>query len=231
MSYRSRLLALFALILFAPAPTVGVLLALNAPQGTIGALWWSAMKVWLFVLPAVWYVLLEKQKFSWSKPKNGGLLIALIVGILMCITIIGVFYFFAASNFQASNIKQRATDFGLNQPYIYLFAALYWILINSLLEEYIFRFFFYRQLETLFNGKQILAIFLAAAIFTLHHSVVLTAYLSVLHNILASLGIFVAGVIWSAMYAKYRSIWIPYISHLWADIGVFSVGAYLIFFA
>ena len=97
-----------------------------------------------------------------------------------------------------------------------------------MLEEYIFRFFFYRQLENLFNIKW-LAVILAAGIFTLHHSVVLSAYLPIMHNILASLGIFGAGVIWSGLYAKYRSVWIPFISHAFADMAVFGIGAYLIF--
>ena len=227
MKNHSRLLSLIALILFAPAPTVGVLLALHSPQGATGSLLWAAAKVWLFVLPAIWYLFVEKQPFSLSKPKNGGTLAGLIIGLIMFAIILATFALFK-NTLSPDLIRDKAAAFGLNRPLIYLAAAFYWIAINSLLEEYIFRFFFYRQLENLFNIKW-LSVILAAGIFTLHHSVVLSAYLPIMHNILASLGIFGAGVIWSGLYAKYRSVWVPFISHLWADIAVFGIGAYLIF--
>ena len=230
MQNRSRLLSLLALMLFTPAPTVGVLLALHSPQGSMGAILWAMAKIWLFALPALWYLWIEKQAFSLSKPKNGGITMGFAVGILMLLVIFIAFWLFGKNAISPDLIRSQAQNFGLNRPLVYLAAALYWICINSLLEEYIFRFFFYRQLENLFNIKW-LAVILAAAIFTLHHTVVLTAYLPVLQNALASLGIFIAGVIWSAMYARYRSVWIPFISHLWADIAVFSIGAYLIFMA
>ena len=222
-----KTLSLIALLLFAPAPTVGVLLALHSPQGASGTVLWIAAKVWLFVLPAMWYLFIEKQPVSLSKPKQGGVFVAFIVGIIMFAVILAAFGL-THSTLSPDLIRQKAAAFGLNRPLIYLAAAFYWIAINSLLEEYIFRFFFYRQLENLLNIKW-LAVILAAAIFTLHHSVVLSAYLPIMHNILASLGIFGAGVIWSGLYAKYRSVWIPFISHAFADIAVFGIGAYLIF--
>ena len=223
-----KTLSLIALLLFAPAPTVGVLLALHSPQGgASGTILWIAAKVWLFVLPAMWYLFIEKQPFSLSKPKQGGVFIAFIVGIIMFAVILAAFGLMH-NTLSPDLIRQKAATFGLNRPLIYLAAAFYWIAINSLLEEYIFRFFFYRQLENIFNIKW-LAVILAATIFTLHHSVVLSAYLPIMHNILASLGIFGAGVIWSGLYAKYRSVWIPFISHAFADIAVFGIGAYLIF--
>ncbi|MBR6876801.1 MAG: hypothetical protein IKN18_01770, partial [Neisseriaceae bacterium] len=82
MQNRSRLLSLLALMLFAPAPTVGVLLALHSPQGSMGAILWAMAKIWLFALPALWYLGIEKQTFSLSKPKNGGMAAGFAVGIL-----------------------------------------------------------------------------------------------------------------------------------------------------
>lgn len=226
-----RLLALLALILFAPAPTVGVLLALSSQQGKTGAFLWAMAKIWLFVLPAFWYLFIQKQKVSLSPPRKGGVGVGLLVGVLMFFVIWLAFCFLGERAISPDEIRLRAQQFGLNKPFVYLLASLYWILINSLLEEYIFRFFLYRQIEIVLGKWQLLAVLLAGLLFTVHHSVVLSAYLPAFQNLLASLGVFSAGVIWSAMYARYRSIWIPFISHLWADIGVFSVGAYLIFIA
>ena len=67
-------------MLFAPAPTVGVLLALHSPQGSMGVILWAMAKIWLFALPALWYLWIEKQAFSLSKPQNGGITMGFAVG-------------------------------------------------------------------------------------------------------------------------------------------------------
>ena len=226
-----RLLALLALILFVPAPTVGVLCALHARQGFWGTLLWAAAKVWLYALPALWHLFVQKQPFSLSPPRRGGFGLAFGVGLLMCAVIWGAFWMFGREAVSPALIRDKVQAFGLDRPLVYGGAALYWIFVNSILEEYVFRFFLYRQTEILLRGAKVPAVLLAAVFFTVHHSVILSAYVPAFQNALASLGVFVAGLIWSAMYARYRSVWIPYISHAWADIGVFGVGAYLIFWA
>ena len=226
-----RLLALTALILFAPAPTVGVLAALHGGQGLSGTLVWAAAKVWLYALPGLWHLFVQKQAFSLSAPRKGGFAAAFGVGLLMCAVIWGTFWLFGRGAVSPNLLREKVGALGLDRPAVYLAASLYWICVNSLLEEYVFRFFLYRQCEILLRGVRWAAVLLAAFLFTVHHSVVLSAYMGPGQNALASLGVFGAGVIWSAMYARYRSVWIPYISHAWADIGVFGLGAYLIFWA
>ena len=224
-----RFLALLALMLFVPAPTVGVLSALHARQGALGTLLWVAAKFWLFVLPALWHRFAQKRPFSLSRPRQGGFGVAFGVGLLMFFMIWGAFLLLGRGALSPALIREKVHAFGLDQALIYWAAALYWIGVNSLLEEYVFRFFLYRQSEILVQGLKWPAVLMAAVFFTAHHSVALAAFIPARQNALASLGVFAAGVIWSAMYARYRSVWIPYISHALADIGVFTVAAYLIF--
>lgn len=229
--HNERLLALIALILFVPAPTVGVLSALHAQQGVWGTLLWGAAKVWLFVLPGLWHCFVQKQPFSLSLPRQGGFALAFGVGFMMLAVIWGVFWIWGRDAVSPILIREKVASFGLDNPSVYWSAALYWICINSLLEEYVFRFFLYRQSEILVRGVKWLAVLMAAVFFTVHHSIALSSYVQTQQNVIASLGVFGAGIIWSAMYSRYRSVWIPFISHLLADLGVFTVGAYLIFWS
>ena len=226
-----RVLALVALVLLVPAPTVGVLLALHTQQGGVGILLWMVAKVWLFGLPTLWHFFVQKHPFSLSPPRQGGFVVSFGVGVLMVAVIWGVFWLWGGDAVSSALIQEKASSFSLNKPLVYLGTAAYWICINSLLEEYVFRFFLYRQSEILVCGVKGLAVLMVAVFFTVHHSIALSYYVQTQQNVLASLGVFGAGIIWSTMYSCYRSIWIPFISHLLADIGVFTVGAYLIFWS
>jgi membrane protease YdiL (CAAX protease family) len=116
---------------------------------------------------------------------------------------------------------------GVDSGYKYLLLVTYLTLINSLIEEYVFRWYFMTQLKKLVPGM--IAVFLSAIIFTVHHSVVLTAYLPWYFNVLASLGVFTGGLLWSYLYYRYQSIWPSYVSHIGADIGVFAAGYFALY--
>ena len=54
-------LSLLALIIFAPAPSVGVLLARMNLDVNFGILAWILAKIWLFILPFIWLIFVEKK--------------------------------------------------------------------------------------------------------------------------------------------------------------------------
>jgi membrane protease YdiL (CAAX protease family) len=116
---------------------------------------------------------------------------------------------------------------GLARPAVYLGCAVYWILVNSVLEEYVWRWFVVRQGEALVGPDR--AVVLSAAGFTLHHILAMSLYLGPAATSLASAGIFAAGCAWSWCYVRYRSIWPGYLSHALADVAIFAVGWKLIF--
>ena len=116
---------------------------------------------------------------------------------------------------------------GIGTPMAYLLGAGYWIFVNSVIEEYVYRWFVQRQCEQLMSTKA--AAVASAIIFTAHHVVALATYLDPALTALASVGIFGAGLIWSGMYARYRSIWPPWVAHAIADVAVFTCGWWLLF--
>lgn len=218
--------ALLALLLFAPAPTVGVAIALYGTPGPLGSALWAFAKLWFLLGPLLWFVLKERQAISWSPLapalRSAGIRAGLGTGMLMAGAIVTGYWLFGKGQFDPAPMRAALTTAGLSTPERYLLMAAYWTLFNSLVEEYAFRWFLYRQSEQLVSSRN--AVLLAAVIFMAHHTVALSAYVPWHLNALGSLGVLLAGVIWSALYARYRSIWPAYISHILADIAVFAIG-------
>ena len=213
---------MLALCLFVPAPSVGVLLALHMGQGTLGAILWAVAKFWLFGGPLLWLLLVEREKLSLSPVRQGGLGVGLLLGLGMAAVIWAAYLLFARDNIDVSNFHSKLAAVGLTSAGMYLAVSGYWTFVNSLLEEYVFRFFLFRQSERLWPRG--VAVLMTALFFTIHHTLALAAYVPLWQNALASLGVFAASVIWSWLYARYRSIWPCYVCHVLADVAVFAIG-------
>ena len=106
-------------------------------------------------------------------------------------------------------------------------AILFWVFINSVLEEYVFRWFITSKAEMLLTGKW-KPIFLSAAIFTLHHTIALSFFISPLGTLIGSCGVFIGGTIFSWVYVTYRSVWVAWITHALADVAIFAIAWHLV---
>ena len=220
--------ALLALSLLVPAQSVV----------TVAFFWWSdtvagkiiavAGKLWLVLLPVVWLKFVDRGQLSWSPPKLGGFRTAVVLGLAIAVVI------FAADAIAShlgvihqEKIAARAAQTGLNHFGVYLGSAMGWITLNSLMEEYVWRWFVFRKFEVLLGGK--LAVPAAALAFTAHHVIVLAAQFDWPIAVLGSCGVFIGGAAWSWLYLRYRSIWPGYVSHAIADAAIFIIGYRLIF--
>jgi membrane protease YdiL (CAAX protease family) len=105
--------------------------------------------------------------------------------------------------------------------------ALYWVTVNSVLEEYVWRWFVVEKLEDFLASRA--AIVISALAFTLHHIMALQTFLSPMVVALAATGVFIGGAVWSWCYVRYRSVWPGYVSHAIVDVAVFGVGYHLMF--
>jgi len=224
---RSRRNALTALLLLVSAACLGRVMALYAP-GLLGQIAFSLCQVWLLALPLAWFFWVDRGKLCISLPKRRELLAGTVLGLLMFGIIIGAYWLFGQHWIDATDVRAKAQQVGINSPIIYLVGAMYWTFINSLLEEYIWRWFVYSKCEVLIPGKG--AVLLSGLLFTLHHIINLVAYTeNWLVVVLASLGVFLAGAIWSWCYLMYRSIWSSYFSHVLADLAIAIVSWQLLF--
>lgn len=224
----NRRKAFWRLALLLPAPSLGVCFGMIWwPDTTHGAGLFFAMKVWLVAFPLICFILLDKQKLSFSPMRKGGVVLGILSGLVINAVILGVFALWGDTLIDPELIRTKVNEIGLNSVPRYLGGALYWITVNSLIEEYVWRWFVVRHCEQV--SRPVGAVLLSALGFTLHHIIAMQLFMSWGGVALSATGIFIGGAIWSALYVKYRSIWPCYISHAMVDLAIFGIGYKLIF--
>lgn len=221
--------AAMALLLLVPAPSLGTAAAMFWwPELAAGKAAFLASKIWIVLLPLVWMRLVDGEPLSWSPARRGGFGVATALGLLISLAIVGVYALVRAGGaIDAELVAARAGRTGLNQPGVYIAGAVYWITVNSLMEEYVWRWFVFRKFELLAGGK--VGVVAAALAFTAHHVVALAGQFNSSLVGLGSLGVFIGGAAWSWLYLRYRSIWPGYVSHAIVDVPIFVIGYGLIF--
>ena len=224
----TRRQALISLALLLPVPSLGVLAGTTWWPGTpLGQALFVAAKVWVFALPLVWHLFVERQRVSLSPLRAGGLRVALTTGALIGLVVVGGYVAFGRALIPADALRETVRKFGLDSPLRFFAGAAYWIGVNSLLEEYVWRWFVVQQAARLAGTRA--AIALSALGFAAHHVLIMRLYFSPPLVVLAGLAIAFAGGLWSWMYARYRSVWPGYLSHALVDLAVFAVGYALLF--
>ena len=218
---------LLSLLLLVSAASIGTAMALFIAPGTLGQIIFSICKIWLLMFPLAWFFWVDGGKLSLSLPKQRELLAGGILGLLMFGVILGVYLLFGQQLIDAVDVRIKAQEVGISSSNIYVAGAIYWTLINSLIEEYIWRWFVYSKCEKLVPG--IGAVLLCGLFFILHHIIALAAYTELPVVILGSLGVFIAGALWSFCYLNFRSIWSGYLSHILADLAIAIVGWHILF--
>ena len=220
--------ALLSLLLLVPAPSIGVIAGMilwpDAPQGKAI---FAISKVWLFALPVLWFKFADRCKLSLSPARKGGFGFGLLSGGIITAIIWGAYLLLGSMFLKEGQLDAKMADIGLDSPLIYWAGAAYWICVNSVLEEYVWRWFVTRQCEALF--KPMVAVIVSALCFTAHHVIALSTFMPPIATAVCSAGIFIGGALWSWMYVKYESIWPGYLSHAIVDLAVFALGAWMIF--
>ena len=226
-SSKQKQLALLGLVLVAIAPTVSVITGFALKAGIIAAFVFVFTKLWMFGLPALWYLKVEGGERSYSMPREGGWTISVLLGMGMIFVIAIAYFLLGDLVLRSEDLHEILEPFGLTVPWKLAIGILFWIFINSVLEEYVFRWFITSKLEQILGGKW-RPILLSAGIFTLHHTIALAFFIDPLGNALASLGGFIGGVIFSWIYVQYRSIWVAWVAHALADVAIFAIAWQLI---
>ena len=217
------------LALVAFVPTISVLFTLGHNDDEfVSKIFFFTSKLWLFLVPAYWYLRVEKKSPSWSFPTRDGLVVGGISGIIMSIIII-VMWILLGDTLDTSSMISELESTGLTEFRMYLAGMIYWIFLNSLLEEYVFRWFVtIKSIELL--GSEARAIILSAILFTLHHAIALHYFGFVWwQTVMACFGLLSAAAIWSWLYVRYRSVWVCWLSHAICDVAVFGLGYLIIF--
>tara|TARA_B100000214_G_scaffold109184_1_gene77049 strand:+ start:358 stop:1044 length:687 start_codon:yes stop_codon:yes gene_type:complete len=216
-----------ALVAFVPTISILFTLTYNDDEFT-SQIFFIICKVWLLLAPAYWYLRFEKNSPSWSLPSRDGMAIGGISGIIMSIIII-VMWLLLGDTLDTESMISELESTGLTNIRMYIAGMIYWIFLNSLLEEYVFRWFVtIKSIELL--GSENRAIILSAILFTLHHAIALHYFGFIWwQTVMASFGLLSAAAIWSWLYVRYRSVWVCWFSHAICDVAVFGIGYLIIF--
>lgn len=216
-----------ALALTVPAPTLGLIAAIYLwPDSALGQLVYAALKLWLILLPVAWIFLVDRRRPGLPRWDGRGMGEAIASGIVMFASIVGAYVLFGHW-IDKAQMADQIEAVGLGVLWLYLLGALYWCTLNSILEEYVWRWFVFTRCEILL--PRILAVIAAGLFFTLHHVVALAYYFDWRVTLIGSLGVFTGGATWSWLYLRWRNIYAAYVSHVFADLAVFGVGWHIVF--
>ena len=209
-------------------PTVSVLFSFSWSESELQSqIFFIFAKLWIILIPIYWIYRIEESRFSLGEINSKGMYQSIVSGILIFLAV-GIIFLIFGDTLDVDLMKQEIGGTGLLNPHIFFLGVFYWITINSLVEEFVFRQFIGdRILE--FTGRESVTVLLSAAIFTLHHTVLLGYYFQPWQNVISSIGIFIAGAIWSLLWLRHRSLFLCWISHAIADVAVFGI-AYVILF-
>ena len=220
--------AALALALLVPAPSLGVLAGMIAlPDHPAGQAIFALSKAWLFALPVVWLKCVEKGRPSLSPLRRGGLGAGLASGMAMSAAILAAYWALGSRMIPRDVFAAKLAEVGLTDWRLYLAGAIYWVLVNSVLEEYVWRWFCTEQCGRLLRPWA--AVVASALCFTLHHVLALSVFFPPAVVAACSAGVVAGGVAWSWLYVRYGSIWPGYLSHAIVDVAVFGIGAALLF--
>ena len=215
-----------ALLLLVPVPTLAVLAAMWWWPGPPGKLVYFLGKAWILALPALWLLLVDRKPLAWSRPTRDGFGLGLALGVLSAAVIVATTWVLR-DRIDVVLLRTAVEQMDLLDPSRFLIAGLGWTLVNSLLEEYVWRWFVTSRWTRI--APPAAAIGLSAACFTLHHVVATSFYLPPALVALASAGVFVGGTVWSWLWWRTGSIWPAWIAHVLADAAIFGVGYWLLF--
>ena len=189
----------------------------------------SVIKVLLFlVVPLIFFFSqgeLKQQLKSLFIPKKRDLLVALILGVGAFCLILGG-YWLVTRFVDLTDAILKLTAAGGVSPANFGAVSIYIALVNSLLEEFMFRGFAFLSLKRL-SGRRFAYIF-SASVFALYHFGMVAGGGNPLIWIAAMVGLFIAGVILNFLNEKSGNIVTSWLVHMCANLGINAIGFYVL---
>jgi len=231
--------ALLLLAVVLPTAVAWLYFVLFAGQDAVRWIY-SLGKVFQFALPLVWWLSLRAQQQPAASPtevrirdstaaeRRAGVFLGVAIGLVVTLATLALYYGALRHSIYleaaAPQIQGKLLDMGVRTPAAYLMLAVFLSAIHSLLEEYYWRWFVFRRLQTFTSWPTALA--LSSGAFTAHHVVVLAVYFGS-HweaTLFFSLAVAVGGGLWAWLYRRSGSLAGPWISHMLVDAAIMFVG-------
>lgn len=187
----------------------------------------SAVKLAVFgliplVLTKAWGLISLKELFIFRK---NGFLTALGLGLGIYALILGG-YFALGNVFDFSQIAGSLTENAGVTKDNFLFVSLYISFINSLLEEFFFRGFLFRNIKD--PAKPGYAYGISALLFAAYHIAMMIGWFSFGLNALVLLGLTAGGLIFNWLNEKLGCIYGSWLTHMFANFAINTIGFILL---
>jgi membrane protease YdiL (CAAX protease family) len=185
-----------------------------------------------FAFPMLWVWFVLREPLRTGRVNAQGLLLGAAFSV--CVVGAGWLLFdrvlrdMAVFTNASALIRNKIDGFGIDSLWKYAVLAAFYSLFHSLLEEYYWRWFVFRQLRRLVPLWP--AIVVSALGFMGHHVIVLHEFFKEAPGLawLLSAAVAVGGAFWAWLFERSQSIFGPWLSHLLIDAGIFRIGYDLI---
>ena len=215
----SRNRSILALLLIVPPSSIGAISSTVLAPGVIGQGIALCCGVWMLVLPIGWHLFIDRQPLKLSWFRWDGLLAGIILGAMMFGVVLASYWFVGRYWLDIPDIRARVSQMGMNVPLMVFGFGTFQTLINSFIEEYVWRWFVNRHCQIVWSKAW--AVWISAGFFTLHHIILLAAYCDDWRLVaLGSVAVFIAGGLWARCMKIYKSLLPSYVSHLAADLAL-----------
>ena len=201
-----------------------------APGSILANVIYSTGKGILLLIPLWWIWKLDRQPIRIPRPNRCAVIDGLISGSAMSFVILVAYFGFLRSTDMLAAmpdlIHLKLQDFHLDSPIRFLGFAVFVMIANASLEEYYWRGFIFKRLQCWISCKT--AALLSGAVFSLHHIVILNAYIPSQYfwqgTLLFSAGVAVGGIVWAWRYHRTGSVYAAWFSHAVVDAAIYIIG-------
>lgn len=183
----------------------------------------SAIKIVMFLLIPIVYGLFLKE-FNLTKlikPDKKGFAIALGLGFLVYIVVLGAYWLFKdVFDFSALTTSLNETT-GVNKTN-FIWVAIYISFVNSLLEEFFFRGFSFISLKKLTSRR--FAYIFSSMSFALYHIAMMIGWFGLPVILISLAGLFAGGMIFNRFDEKNENIYLSWLIHMFANFATNTIG-------
>jgi len=186
---------------------------------------WLVHKTFLLFFPLLWLWIATGRFPRPSSPAARGIIPAAGFGLAVGLGAIAIYFLGFSQTFDSSRLKERLAAAGILDHYI-LFVSLL-TLVNSLLEEFYWRFFVYER--GLGFTSSLGALRLSSLGFAAFHLPALWLFVGPILAFPCAAGIYAGGYIWGRIYVQSRNLYAVWLSHALVNLSIFFIGYYAVF--
>ncbi|MBQ9737600.1 MAG: CPBP family intramembrane metalloprotease [Clostridia bacterium] len=183
----------------------------------------SAIKIVVFLLIPVAYGIFNKEVDikRLIKPDKKGFVVALALGLLVYVIILGAYFAFRNIFDFSVLTKSLNESTGVNKSN-FVWVAFYISFVNSLLEEFFFRGFAFVTLKKIISRR--FAHIFSSMTFALYHIAMMIGWFGVPVILISLLGLFAGGVIFNKFAERSESIYLSWLVHMFANFATNTIG-------